>query len=325
MPAPELVCPQCHLPLARAGGVRCEPCRQGFAETAGIPVFAPELSGSAERLERVLAAYEASSWAELLPALYPKGQVPEGAAAAAWAEERIQRHERFYTMFRARARQVWPEQRQRLACEIGCGRGDGLLALARDFEHVVGIDVNLAALVGAKKLLAERGVQNVTLVQASAHALPFSAASFDYIQAINVIEHVFRPEHFFSEVKRVLAAAGTFCGDSRNRFDAFFPEPHVKLMWVGFLPRRFADPYVRWRKHGSRGYTSAQLLSYFELRRALIRNFGEQYRIVLPDIDAYAPKAPGMLKRVVEDLHGTRQLERAALPLFPTHLALARG
>jgi SAM-dependent methyltransferase len=288
-------------------------------------VFAPELSGSAERLQRVLAAYATSSWAELLPALHPKGLVPEGAAAAAWAEARIQRHERFYMMFRARARQIWPEQRQRVACEIGCGRGDGLLALARDFEHVVGIDVNLAALLGAKKLLAERGVQNVTLLQASAHALPFPAASFDYVQAINVIEHVFRPEHFFSEVKRVLAAEGTFCGDSRNRFDAFFPEPHVKLMWVGFLPRRFADPYVRWRKQGRRGYSSAQLLSYFELRRALTRNFGQHCRIVLPDIEAYAPRAPGVIKRVVEDLHEARRLEQAALPLFPTHLALARG
>jgi len=323
MTAPEIVCPECQQSLE---ALRCARCARSFSETAGLPIFAPELAGSKEALAHVLEAFDSSSWVELLPAIYPKGIVPQGKQAAVeWAERRIERHERFYSMFRARASQAWPErQQQRVALEIGCGRGDGLIALARDFEHVVGIDVNLAGLVTAKKLLAERRIQNVTLVQASGHALPFESGIFDYIQAINVIEHVFRPDHFFGEIKRVLAPGGTFCGDSRNRFDPFFPEPHAKLMWVGFLPRHLADPYVRWRNNG-RGYTSTQLLSYFELRRALTKNFGERYRIVLPGIEAYSPKAPGVIKRLVEDLHEARPLEQAALPLFPTHLAIARG
>jgi ubiquinone/menaquinone biosynthesis C-methylase UbiE len=165
---------------------------------------------------------------------------------------------------------VWPDAGRRVACEIGCGRGDGLPALARDFDHVVGVDVNLPSLLGAAKLISERRLSNVTLVQASAHELPFPDRAFNYIQAINVIEHVFRPQHFFAEIKRVLSPSGVFCGDSRNRFDLFFPEPHAKLMWVGFLPRQLMAPYVRMR--AGRSYGGVNLLSYFELERALTRN-----------------------------------------------------
>jgi SAM-dependent methyltransferase len=289
-----------------------------------MPVLYPEQSGSRERLAEVLQAFPDASWLELLRFLHPKGHVPvEHGKAQAWAEQRVLRHELFYQMFRRRSREVWPEPRRRVACEIGCGRGEGLLSLARDFDHVIGMDVSLPSLVGAAKLVAERGLTNVTLVQGSAHALPFRDRVFDYVQAINVIEHVFRPEHFFKEIRRVLAPDGIFCGDSRNRFDAFFPEPHVKLMWVGFLPRRMMDRYVRLRK--GFGYGGKYLLSYFELDRALTRSFGAAYRIALPDVSVYSSKVPAVLTQAIEKLHAVRPLERAALPAFPTHIALARG
>ncbi len=140
-----------------------------------------------------------------------------------------------------------------------------------------------SSFTGAAKLVADRGLSNVTLVQASAHELPFRDRVLDYVQAINVIEHVFRPEHFFKEIRRVLAPDGIFCGDSRNRFDAFFPEPHVKLMWVGFLPRQLMDRYVRLRT--GFGYGRKYLLSYFELSRALTRSFGSAYRSPCPTSD----------------------------------------
>jgi SAM-dependent methyltransferase len=302
----------------------CVGCSQAYLKTLGIPVFHPESTGSSQSLARVMAAYSEASWLELLPLLHPKGNVPEERAEAQrWADRRIDRHNRFYEMFQRRSREAWPESGRRVACEIGCGRGDGLVALARDFDHVIGMDVSLPSLVGAAKLVSERGLSNVTLVQASAHELPFADRVFDYVQAINVIEHVFRPEHFFAEIKRVLGPGGVFCGDSRNRFDLFFPEPHVKLMWVGFLPRRLMAPYVKLRKH--RGYRGVHLLSYFELQRALTRNFGSACRIALPDVGVYSAKIPALAARVVEGLHSSRSLERAALPAFPTHIVLAHG
>jgi ubiquinone/menaquinone biosynthesis C-methylase UbiE len=323
-PPPELVCPKCQAPLSSSDeSRRCTACSMSYACTLGMPVFYPEHTGSRARLTPVLKAYPGASWLELLPLLHPKRNVPEQPAKLQrWAEQRILRHERFYEMFRRRAGEIWPEPRRGIACEIGCGRGDGLPSLARDFDHVIGLDVDLPSLVGAAKLVAERKLSNVTLVQASAHELPFGAGVFDYVQAINVIEHVFRPDHFFSEIKRVLAPDGVFCGDSRNRFDPFFPEPHVKLMWVGFLPRPLIERYVRLRKGA--GYGN-YLLSYFELQRALSRNFGSKCRVALPDISVYSARAPAALSRAVERAHAQRNVERALLPIFPTHIALARA
>jgi SAM-dependent methyltransferase len=325
MRSDELACPECHGALSPEGeGLGCSGCRLRFAMTLGIPTLSAELSRSGARLAKVVEAYPGASWEDLFRLLRPREGVPTDASAARrWSEKRIERHERFYAMFIERAREAWPLPRRGLALEIGCGRGDGLLALARDFEHVFGLDVSLASLVAARKLIEERGLQNVTLVHASAHGLPFKSGLFDHVQAINVIEHVFRPEHFFAEIRRVLAPSGIFCGDSRNRFDAFFPEPHVKLMWLGFLPRKWMEPYVRLRK--GTGYTGTHLLSFFELERALAGNFGAQCRVVLPDVQVYVPRAPLALKRLVEKAHRQRTLERSLLPFFPTHIALAQG
>lgn len=290
----------------------------------GIGVLYPEDLGSLAKLERVVDAYGGSSWPDLVRILDSDGVVPDDAAAAhRWAKRRIDRHHRFYAMFRSRAEEHWQAPRRDLAVEIGCGRGDGLPALARDFDRVVGFDPNLAALIAARKLLEEQGIDNVTLVQGSAHAMPVAENSVAYLQAINVIEHVYRPVHFFEEAKRVLASGGIFCGDSRNRFDPFFPEPHVNLMWVGFLPRRYMEPYVRMRR--GIGYGGKYLLSCRQLRDAVERSFGGSFRIVLPDIEAYWPGAPEPVRRLIERIHGKEPLERAALYGFPTHIALARA
>jgi SAM-dependent methyltransferase len=320
----EFVCAKCRVPVEAAGEHwRCTGCLRLYGKTLTIPVFHPEYTGSPDRLARMMAAGSDASWLELLPLLHPKGSIPQTPdRVQRWADERILRHDRFYRMFQQRSREIWPDAGRRVACEIGCGRGDGLPALARDFDRVIGVDINLPSLVGAAKLVAERGLSNVTLVQASAHELPFPDGSFDYVQAINVIEHVFRPDHFFEEMKRVLAPNGVFCGDSRNRFDLLFPEPHVKLMWVGLLPRRLMSPYVRLRS--GHGYTGVNLLSYFELERALKRNFGRDYRIVVPDLRVYSPKLPASIPKLFEGVHRSRVVERAVLPLFPTHIALAR-
>jgi SAM-dependent methyltransferase len=230
------------------------------------------------------------------------------------------RGQQFHQMFRNRLAEHFSAPRLGLALDVGCGTGAGLAPLVADFEHVVGLDISMSALIIAKKLIESEGWTHVTLVRGSALHLPVSDSIIDYATAINVLEHVFAPAQMLTEVHRVLASGGLFVGDSRNRFDLFFPEPHVGLRWVGFLPRRWMAPYVRWRRGVS--YHHTHLLSYGDLRDGLRTAFGPEWRILLPGVSAYGASARA--ERLLERVSRMGFVRRALTRLSPTYLALAR-
>ena len=124
------------------------------------------------------------------------------------------------------------------------------------------------------------------------------------------------------EVGNVDVFRQTIAGDSRNRFDLFFKEPHVGLRWVGYLPRRWMVPYVRWRIGVDYNIMHAYLLSYRDLSRALQTAFDAQWRIVLPDAAAYG--AAGKAADVAEKINRVRRLRALAARVAPSHIALAR-
>jgi ubiquinone/menaquinone biosynthesis C-methylase UbiE len=161
--------------------------------------------------------------------------------------------------------------------------GAAAIALSGEFSAVVGIGWNLADLILFRKRLEELKISNVILAQANLLRQPFADNTFDYATALNVIEHMLDVKRGFSEIARTLRPAGCFCGDPRNRFDILFPEPHVKLRFLGFLPRQWAKAYVKWRR--GLAYENTRLLSYWELRRTLATHFAN-YHIAYPGIDA---------------------------------------
>jgi hypothetical protein len=140
--------------------------------------------------------------------------------------------------------------------------------------------------------------------------------------AINVLEHIFTPEQMLSEVYRVLKINGVFAGDSRNRFDLFFTEPHVGLRWVGFLPRRWMARYVRRRIGVDYNATRTHLLSYHDLSRALKAVFGVHWCIALPEAAAYG--VSGIVGDVAEHINRVRLLRALLARIAPSHIALAQ-
>ena len=170
------------------------------------------------------------------------------------------------------------------------------------------------------KLLESEGLHNVQLVQAYGQHIPCQSASLDRISALNVIEHVFDLDSVLDEVTRLLRPNGMFVGDSRNRYDLFFREPHVKLRWVGMLPRTWARRYVRWRLGTE--YDHTLLFSWFDLRRAFNRRFPRRYRILFPGVAAYG--GPPWFERLTSALERLPWLANLALLIFPSHLVLAR-
>ncbi len=323
-------CPICRGEVQpTANDYRCVNCKRTYACTLGIPTFggADLIINDAEPalIERLVAMYDTATVEDMSRARLATGSTNEELRQfyAQYHRTLRERGAMFQQMFQLRVRQQpWTPHGTQLALDIGCGVGSGLLALACEFDYVVGVDISLSSLIIARKVLAEAGIQNVTLVHASAHQLPFAAGTFDYSMSINVLEHIFAPESLLAEVQRVLRTNGVFAGDSRNRFDLFFKEPHVGVRWVGYLPRRWMARYVHWRVGVDYGATHTHLLSYSDLARALKTTFGTQWRIVLPDAAAYGASAK--LGSIAEGIDRMGVFHPLLIRIAPSHIALAQ-
>ncbi len=86
--------------------------------------------------------------------------------------------------------------------DVGCGEGIGTVRMAGVLPaaRVVGLDV---ADPGLLVEWEKRAHQNVEFVAGSAYDLPFEDDSFDLVSAIEVFEHLERPERALAEMARV--------------------------------------------------------------------------------------------------------------------------
>ncbi|HUT35641.1 MAG TPA: methyltransferase domain-containing protein [Planctomycetota bacterium] len=311
---PLLRCPACRGALTVASaGLTCPACPRTFEVIHGIPDFRPDPPEGPRHGDfclEVIRRWLDSSYRELW-GLYHR---EEGDAL-----------QRLWDKHEAEAPQRGARRWEQIAChaaaagrtvpmdasalDVGCGAGSALFALARRARLAVGLDILLTDLLLAKKRFAEAGIANVAFVAASALELPFAEQSFDLANATDVVEHVPDQERLLGEVRRALRPGGLFFFNSPNRFTLLTREPHVKLWGVGWLPRRWMEPYVRWRR--GKPYRSKRLLSLFELRRLLRAAFGPHFAI-----RSLLPRSA--LARAL-----VRPFEAIARPILPQHNVVA--
>jgi ubiquinone/menaquinone biosynthesis C-methylase UbiE len=204
----------------------------------------------------------------------------EDAVRAYWRmtpdtpSERAARFQEHVRIAAARSREwleTLPPTPQVLATEpwidLGCGSGDLLAAAGTRGISVIGIDVALRWLVIARKR-PELSGRNARLVCCGAEHLPFADGAFGRAVSLGLLEHCGDPGAVFREARRVLRAGASVHLRTVNRY-SLLVEPHVDLWGVGFVPRRFADSYVRLR-NGQR-YLHHRPLSRRELAAALRR------------------------------------------------------
>ena len=98
--------------------------------------------------------------------------------------------------------------------DIGCGAGFLSNALAREGFDVVGIDASDASLTIAR---SHDETNRVRYDVGDALALPYPAASFDAVSAMDFLEHVEDPAAVVAEAARVLRPGGTFFFHTFNR------------------------------------------------------------------------------------------------------------
>jgi ubiquinone/menaquinone biosynthesis C-methylase UbiE len=315
-------CPNCGGTFERFW--QCGSCRREYAATLGIPDLRwPPVSDPEEQrliVNDLLRAYARASFDELCRlrvARLAKAELLERYYTQ-YRLNNIERGARMARMFQTQAARHFELALRHTALDIGCGSGAAALALCDSYDMILGIDWNLADLLLFRKRLEELQIHNVSLAQANLLRQPIADNAVDYATALNVIEHMLDVARGFSEIRRVLHPGGCFCGDSRNRFDVLFPEPHVKLRLVGFLPRHWAEDYVCWRR--KLPYKNTRLLSYWELHHTLKLHFDE-FIIAYPDLEAYraGPRTALWLKQFETRLP---TLARLALPFFTTMVAV---
>ena len=176
--------------------------------------------------------------------------------------------------------------------DLGCGPGMLLAAAAAEGYRGIGIDVSLTWLVAAQRLIAAHDGRPL-LAAALAESLPLPSNSVSGVVSLDVVEHVADPAPYLSEIGRVTANGGHVALSTPNRY-SLAAEPHVYLWGVGWLPRRWQQPYVSWRRRGER-YEYARLLSTFEMRRLMHRLTDFRAEILIPpipkeEIRAFTPR-----------------------------------
>ncbi len=94
--------------------------------------------------------------------------------------------------------------------ELGCNWGRWCLAAAKKNYKVVGIDPSLGAIMAAKRVARQLGIEAIYLV-GDARFLPFKSSAIDCVFSYSVLQHLSREDvaQVVSEISRTLKAGGT--------------------------------------------------------------------------------------------------------------------
>ena len=95
--------------------------------------------------------------------------------------------------------------------DLACGTGEPAISLASQVGvegQVVGIDINSELLEVARGRAQQRSLNNIEFRQADAHALPFSAASFDLVTSRFGVMFFDDIARALGEARRVLRSPG---------------------------------------------------------------------------------------------------------------------
>lgn len=313
-----IICPECHgkLTFSREN-CNCLSCNRSYPIIHDIVDFRSKPIEQEPNILEAIERFEETSFAELIEILLRNVSIPERIEKKVrdyYYEQEI-RANRMTNMFLNSVEiRHWG-----FALDFGCGSGSSINSLREKFKFVLGVDSSLGQLLLARKALKQD--DRIYLFCAYGEKLPFRNNIFDYVQALNVLEHIPELSSVMQEVKRCLVQNGRFSGDSRNRFDIFTPDPHSGLRFAGYLPKKWIPKYVRWRCNAS--YENTYLRSLIELRSELRSVFKEsELSITIPDISAYG--YTGVYLKFINFLRKYKVIFGMLLYFFPSHLVIIK-
>ncbi len=115
--------------------------------------------------------------------------------------------------------------------DVACGVGYGTGYLADEGNHVIGVDIDGAAIAYAQQRYG--GPRNTNFVISDAMQLGLRSSQFDAVCSFETIEHVGDVDVFLNEVRRVLRPRGVFIVSTPRvaHSDARPANPHHYQEW----------------------------------------------------------------------------------------------
>lgn len=166
--------------------------------------------------------------------------------------------------------------------DLGVGNGFTLSFLSQVFPDSVGCDIDNLAIKSTKELLNKVNIK-IPVILYNGIKLPFADNTFDIVTAVEVVEHVNDYDLFLREINRVLKKDGILHITTANKWWPY--EPHFKLFFLSYLPKKWADIYVRLLKRGN-DYQNINLPSYNSFKKMVGKYFKVQ-DITLEMIEDY--------------------------------------
>ena len=153
--------------------------------------------------------------------------------------------------------------------DLGCGIGLTLAVLTKTFRNSVGCDIEQKEVRATRELLKTTG-KKIPVIIYDGKRLPFKGASFDIVTSIEVYEHVDKPDTMLKEIKRVLKPDGILLISTANKLWPI--EPHYKLPFLTYLPKKIAEFYLKIFKRGET-YNDINLPTYKEFYSQINKYF----------------------------------------------------
>jgi 2-polyprenyl-3-methyl-5-hydroxy-6-metoxy-1,4-benzoquinol methylase len=115
--------------------------------------------------------------------------------------------------------------------DVACGVGYGARYLADEGNHVIGVDIDGAAIAYAQQRYG--GHRNTNFVLSDGMQLGLRSSQFDAVCSFETIEHVLDVDVFLNEVRRVLKPLGVFIVSTPRvaRSDLRPVNPHHHQEW----------------------------------------------------------------------------------------------
>ena len=282
----EYCCPRCKGTLTSlTDSYHCPACRAHYPIILGIPDFRVfpdpyiDIVEDRRKAERIFERASVSDFSTLVDYYWsitpdtPSEMARRFSAQAVNAVERGRHLLNAYSTVKTKLEE--PDAR---VLDLGTRTGGLLMAAAEHGRRTIGIDIAFRWLIIARKRLEDANLPAM-FACCCAEFLPFRNETFTLVVAENLLEHTARQQQSIEEAHRVLKPDGVFFATTWNRL-TLAPEPHVRLWGIGWLPRKLAKRYVKFRKGVS--YDYVRLLSLFELRHLLRCTLFRRCEILLP-------------------------------------------
>lgn len=169
--------------------------------------------------------------------------------------------------------------------DVGCGYGHTALEIAKRCARVVGIEPSAPLHEQAAQLGDSSGIANVEFRQESIYDL-VEVERYDLVVLDNVLEHLADQPSALRRISECLKPRGVAFILVPNKLWPI--EVHYRLPFLGYLPLKAANMYLRLSGRGSDFAEASHAPTYFSIRRLFRARPELSYQYVLPSNVALA-------------------------------------